>query len=270
MTSIAEYLRGNADSRRDLASRRDVEAVLCAALGVSRAYLYAHADAALQNDVVRRVETALDALERGMPVAYISGEREFWNLSLAVTPAVLIPRRETELLVELALERLAEGARVLDLGTGSGAIALALGKERTDLSITASDISTAALAVARENAKRLDITVHWLHGDWYTAVVERYDMIVSNPPYIEADDSHLDALGYEPRVALVGGADGLAALRLVVGGASQHLTPGGWLIVEHGYRQAAAVRALFAAAGFADVATRADLGGNDRATLGRR
>ena len=205
-----------------------------------------------------------------MPVAYISGEREFWSLTLAVTPAVLIPRPETELLVELALERLHEGARVLDLGTGSGAIALALGRERTDLSIAASDISSAALAVARENAERLGVTVDWLHGDWYAAVSDRYDVIVSNPPYVEADDPHLDALGYEPRVALVGGSDGLAAFRVIVGGASQHLSPGGWLIVEHGYRQGAAVRALFATAGFTELATRTDLAGNDRATLGRR
>jgi release factor glutamine methyltransferase len=270
MSSIAHYLRGDAEGRRDLAPRRDVEAVLCAALGASRAYLYAHADEVVPNDAVRRIEAGLDALARGMPVAYISGAREFWNLKLAVTPAVLIPRPETELLVELALERLTRGARVLDLGTGSGAIALALGRERPDLRIAASDVSRAALAVARENAERLGITVDWLHGDWYAAMRERYDVIVSNPPYIEADDPHLDALRHEPRVALVGGTDGLTALRAVVCGASQHLAPGGWLIVEHGHRQGAAVRALFGAAGFTAVATRADLAGNDRATLGRR
>jgi release factor glutamine methyltransferase len=215
----------------------------------------------------------------GEPIAYLTGTREFFGLTLTVSPSVLIPRPETELLVELALARLdgRRAPRVLDLGTGSGAIALAIAHSRPDAQVTALDRSPDALDVARENARQLGLAecVTFLASDWYVALpasAAPFDVIVSNPPYIVSGDDHLSQgdLRFEPVDALTDHADGLAALRTIVAGAPSRLLPNGWLLCEHGYHQAADVRALCLAAGFADVASERDLAGIERTTGGRR
>lgn len=251
----------------------EAELLLAHALGRAPAWLWAHGDdepdaagiAAFDALVARRVA--------GEPVAYLVGRRGFWTLDLDVTPATLIPRADTERLVELALERLPPHARVADLGTGSGAIALALAAERRDARIVATDASAAALDVARGNAARLGLAnVEFRAGHWYAPLAgERFDLIASNPPYIAAGDPHLARgdLRHEPASALVSGADGLDAIRELAAGARAHLAPGGWLLVEHGVDQGAAVRALFAAAGLGGVDTAQDLEARDRVTFGR-
>jgi release factor glutamine methyltransferase len=268
MTTISQWLRfgGDADARRD------AEVLIGHALGVTRAHLYAYADDELDQRDDVRIRELLDARRRGEPVAYLVGSREFWNMRLAVSPAVLIPRPETELLVELALERLPHGARVLDLGTGSGAIALAIKRERVDCNVTATDVSAAALTVARENAAALNLPIETRDGDWFDAVADElpFDAVVSNPPYVATNDPHLASLASEPSIALVGGVDGLAALRTIVAGAPARLTAGGVLLVEHGYDQGAAVRDLFEAAKFSAVATHRDGASHERVTLGTR
>lgn len=215
----------------------------------------------------------------GEPIAYLTGAREFFGLTLTVSPSVLIPRPETELLVELALARLETrtAPRVLDLGTGSGAIALAIAHSRPDAQVTALDRSADALDVARENARRLglDERVAFVASDWYAALpgnAAPFDIIVSNPPYIVSGDEHLSQgdLRFEPVDALTDHADGLAALRTIVAGAPSRLLPDSWLLCEHGYRQAADVRELCQAAGFADVFSERDLAGIERTTGGRR
>ncbi|VVE57720.1 protein-(glutamine-N5) methyltransferase, release factor-specific [Pandoraea aquatica] len=215
----------------------------------------------------------------GEPIAYLTGTREFFGLTLNVSPSVLIPRPETELLVELALARI-EGRqtpRVLDLGTGSGAIALAIAHSRPDARVTALDRSADALDVARENARQLglDGRVRFVASDWYDVLPADeapFDLIVANPPYIVSGDEHLSQgdLRFEPVDALTDHADGLAALRVIVAGAPSRLRPDSWLLCEHGYHQAADVRALCTAAGFADVASERDLAGIERTTGGRR
>jgi release factor glutamine methyltransferase len=207
---------------------------------------------------------------RGEPIAYLVGTKGFWSLELEVTSGVLIPRPETELVVELALARLGDTDRVLDLGTGSGAIALAIAKERPRCRVTASDVSATALDIARHNAARLSLDARFIESDWFSAIEGRFDVIVCNPPYVAADDPHLGALVYEPRGALVAGHDGLGALRRVIADAPQHLVESGALIVEHGSTQGTAVRELFARAGFVAIATHRDLAGHERVTAGRR
>ncbi|MCI3204852.1 MULTISPECIES: peptide chain release factor N(5)-glutamine methyltransferase [Pandoraea] len=218
----------------------------------------------------------------GEPIAYLTGTREFFGLTLTVSPSVLIPRPETELLVELALSRIESrrAPRVLDLGTGSGAIALAIAHSRPDAQVTAVDRSTDALDVARANARQLGLEtrVEFLESDWYAALAADgagrapFDIIVSNPPYIVSGDEHLSQgdLRFEPVDALTDHADGLAALRVIVAGAPSRLLPDSWLLCEHGYHQAADVRALCTAAGFADVMSERDLAGIERTTGGRR
>jgi release factor glutamine methyltransferase len=250
--------------------RRDLEVLIAHTLDVGRAYLYAHGHDALSAASAQRIENALDRYRSGTPVAYITGTREFWSFALDVSRDVLIPRPETELLVELVLQNLAPHGRVLDLGTGSGAIALAIKQERPDCRVVATDISADAIAVARRNADRHGLEVELRTDDWYAAVAEAFDTIVSNPPYIRAADPHLDLLVGEPAVALIGGTDGLDALRIVISGAPAHLVDGGRLLVEHGFDQGESVRHLFDRAGFRRVESRRDGAGHERVTLGER
>jgi len=265
-----------AASQRLGGARLDAELLLAHALGVSRARLYAwpeHEPEPMQREAFDRL---VAARERGEPIAYLTGRREFWSLDLAVTPDVLIPRHETELLVELALDRIAHDrkVRVADLGTGSGAIALALARERPLARVTATDASAAALDVARRNAARLGIgNVAFAVGDWYAALGDaRFDLIVSNPPYIAAGDAHLAQgdLRFEPAAALASGADGLDAIRRIVADAPEHLADGGALLLEHGFDQSLRVRALLDAAGFQNVTSVSDNGGHERVTLGTK
>lgn len=253
----------------------EAEALLAHALGRTPAWLYAHGDDEIDADAVQRFDTLLARRAAGEPVAYLLGARGFWRFDLRVTADTLIPRPETERLVELALERLAPGAavRIADLGTGSGAIALALAHECPDAQVIATDLSDAALAVARDNATRLGLAnVAFRAGRWYAPLAgERFDLVASNPPYIADDDVHLGEgdLRFEPRSALASGRDGLDDLREIAAGARGHLQPGGWLLVEHGRDQGEAVRALYAQAGLVEVTTALDLEHRDRVTLGR-
>ena len=254
--------------------RLDAQLLLLHALGKpahDRAWLVAHDTDALP----RRVQAAFDAgVQRraaGVPLAYITGHKEFFGLDLQVDARVLVPRPDTETLVEWALEVLAElpHASVIDLGTGSGAIALALKATRPDLQVTAVDASADALQVAQANAHRLQLQVEFMQGSWLTPISGRYHAIVSNPPYVAATDPHLDALTHEPLQALASGDDGLDDIRQIVTQARAHLHPGGWLLLEHGYDQAATVRDLLWDAGFADVQSRRDLNGIERCSGGR-
>lgn len=256
--------------------RLDAEVLLRHASGATRARLLAYPEEKLSETVRDAYAAMVERRRRGEPVAYITGRREFWSLELAVSPATLIPRPETELLVERALARIRPAADgwVADLGTGSGAVALALGAERRALSILATDRSAAALAVARANAKRLRIAnVRFCVADWCEALAEgRFEAIVSNPPYVRTNDPHLKEgdLRFEPPGALVAGPDGLDALRAIAAGAHARLVPGGWLLLEHGHDQGRAVRALLGEHGYRDVRTYTDLSGRERVTEGRR
>ena len=245
-----------------------------------RAWLIAHADDPLSPEAAREFDEFARRRREGEPVAYLTGQREFWGLPLAVSPAVLIPRPETELVVEVALRRLgamAGGGRVLDLGTGSGAIALAIGHDCPSASVLATDASRDALAVARSNAERLGVAnVDFVCSDWYSAVPSAwrgaaFDLIASNPPYIAGGDPHLAQgdLRFEPALALTPGGDGLGALRTIVEGARNHLVAGGTLVVEHGFDQSEAVQRLFAASGFVDVVAISDLAGIRRVVAGQ-
>ncbi len=269
-TDIASALR-----RASLqAEPADAEILLAHALQRDRAWLIAHAGDALPEAARRRFEALLARRAQGEPVAYLRGTQGFWTLQLTVTPDTLIPRPETELLVELALARLThEGPlRVADLGTGSGAIALAIAKERPAIAVVATDLSGEALAVARGNARAQAIAnVEFRQGSWFVPLAgERFDLIASNPPYIADGDPHLQQgdLRHEPAAALSSGAEGLSAIREIVLNASAHLRSGGWLLIEHGWRQGQAVRELFLRAGMEAVRTGRDLEDRERVTLG--
>ncbi|MES2832431.1 MAG: peptide chain release factor N(5)-glutamine methyltransferase [Pseudomonadota bacterium] len=237
------------------------------ALRMSRTQLITQSTHLLDDEEAQRASTLFARRLAGEPVAYILGSREFYGLSFYVTPAVLIPRADTELLVDLALERTTPGAQVADLGTGSGAIAIAIARNRNDLQVTATDISEAALEVARHNAALHRVRIDFRPGSWLGALDEkRFDLIVSNPPYIVAGDRHLTQgdLPFEPIDALTDHGDGLSALRCLASGAPAYLKPGGWLLLEHGYDQAPAVRALLAQHGFDAVQSWKDLAGIER------
>jgi release factor glutamine methyltransferase len=255
--------------------RLDAELLLAHATGRSRTALFTGRLDTVAPPAADSYLAHLRERRAGRPVAQITGRREFWSLDLVVTPAVLTPRPETELLVERALARLPDGAaaRVLDLGTGSGAVALALAVERPSCELVATDASAATLDVARRNAVRLGLDrVRFSAGDWFGAVaLKPFDVVVSNPPYIADDEwPQTDAaLGFEPRAALAAGPEGLDALRVIVAGAPAYLHRGGWLLLEHGARQGRAVAGLMAAAGFDSIATSPDLAGLPRVTEGR-
>jgi release factor glutamine methyltransferase len=254
----------------------DAELLLAHVLGITRVRLRSHPQDAVAAIAADRFLGLIERRAAGEPVAYLTGRREFWSLDLAVTPAVLIPRPETELLVERALALGPPGAAsAADLGTGSGAIALALARERPRWSIVATDLSAAALEVARANAAALGTTsIEFLAGSWFEPLAgARFDLLVSNPPYVAADDPALKdpALAFEPPLALTPpGGDALAALCILARGAAPHLSPGGWLLLEHGASQGPEVRTELVAAGFAHVRSHRDLAGHERMTEGQR
>ena len=253
----------------------DASVLLCHVIGRDPAYLIAHPEVPLRETEQSALNDLVERRVRGEPVAYLTGEREFYGRRFSVTPAVLIPRPETELLVDLALERIPQhaAARVLDVGTGSGCVAIALASERSHCKILALDQSLAALAVARRNALQLRVgNVSFLASTWFSALgVERFDVIVSNPPYVASADPHLEEgdLRFEPRAALEAGSDGLHAIRHIVAEAGAHLAAGGWLLFEHGYAQAPSARELLHKAGFLDVFSARDLSGLERVSGGR-
>ncbi len=246
----------------------DARVVLSHFTGKTKEFFIMHPEAEVADDVSQAFLQSLDRLESGCPVAYITGTRSFWGRDFHVTPAVLIPRPDTETLIETALAQCPAPKTVLDMGTGSGCIAISLALEFAQAQVLASDVSESALEVARSNAETLGATnVTFVSSDWFAAFDDhRFDLIVSNPPYIEPDDSHLDNLTFEPIGALTDTVDGLSDLRTIIEQAPEHLTAGGILMVEHGYNQGAAVRELFEKAGFKKPETVKDLGENDRIT----
>ncbi len=273
MTIIASLLRG-AELPDSPTARLDAELLLAAAIGKTRSYLHTWPERIVSSEAAQTFAEYLQRRRAGEPVAYILGQQGFWNLDLEVAPHTLIPRPETELLVETAMAlQPATTARVLDLGTGTGAIALALASERREWQVTAVDRVAEAVALAERNRQRLQLdNVTVLASHWFSALEgQRFELIISNPPYIAAEDPHLVAgdVRFEPSSALVAGADGLDDLRQIVATAPGHLVEGGWLLLEHGYDQAAAVRELLARHGFEQIESRLDLNAHERITLGR-
>ncbi len=265
-----------AAARTSGVERLDAQLLLGHVLGRPRAWLLAHGEAELSDADAARFAGLLARRRAGEPVAYLLGTKEFHGLALQVDARVLVPRPDTEVLADWAIELLhgepaSPAPSVVDLGTGSGAIALAVKHACPRALLTATDASADALAVAGANAAALGLAVELLHGSWWQPLAgRRFHLALSNPPYIAGADPHLAALAAEPPAALTPGADGLRALREIVAGAAAHLAPGGWLLLEHGYDQAEAVRQQFAQAGFADVQTRHDLAGQPRCSGSRR
>jgi release factor glutamine methyltransferase len=278
--SIADILReevrhlGNTLTLDLTTSRIEIQCLLQHVLEVQRAYLLAHPEQMLNETQQLSFDALLQCRLHGGPIAHLLGEREFFGLNLKVTPATLIPRPDTELIVELALKRIsqAQTCRVLDMGTGSGAIALAIANNKPNVVVVAVDASQEALTVAIENARRLGIAnVSFMQSDWFSALNEqRFELIVSNPPYIAAGDIHLTQgdLRFEPLSALASGVDGLDDIRRIISSAPQHLTSNGYLLLEHGYDQAESVRDLLTQRGFVDIFSEKDLAGIERVTRG--
>lgn len=275
MTATIRELLADLRLSADVEARHEAEILLCHVLERDRAWLFTHSDVVPDAIQHERFNELITARRRGEPVAYLIGTRGFWTLDLGVTADVLIPRPETELLVELALQRIPLDAEfhVADLGTGSGAIALAIARERPRAHVLATDASAAALAVASTNAKQLEISnVEFVQGDWCAAFGSRsFDLIVSNPPYIAAGDQHLDQgdLRFEPTSALASGVDGLDAIRSIVESAPMHLTRGGWLLIEHGFDQAVQVRTILQQRRFTEAQMWKDIADHDRVSGGR-
>ena len=274
MDTVADTLRAAAARLTDSDSPQlDAELLLAYTIGKDRSHLRAHPEAALSARQTHRYAELIEARRRGEPIAYLTGEREFWSLPLKVTSATLIPRPETELLVEQTLALIPADAdwQVLDLGTGSGAIALAIAKERLRCHVTAVDISSDALAVARDNAQSLRLSnTEFLQGDWFSPLAaRRFQLIVSNPPYVGTSDPHLQEgdLRFEPAQALSSGEDGLQDIRRIIGDTPKHLLPDGYLLLEHGYAQGAVVRELLQAAGLTGARSLRDLAGHERISL---
>ncbi|MBD2837904.1 peptide chain release factor N(5)-glutamine methyltransferase [Pseudomonas sp. JM0905a] len=273
MTIIASLL-GEARLPDSPTPRLDAELLLAAALGKPRSFLHTWPERVVSSEVAERYASYLERRRGGEPVAYILGHQGFWSLDLEVAPDTLIPRPDTELLVETALALLpANPAEVLDLGTGTGAIALALACERLSWKVTGVDRVAAAVELAERNRARLKLNnARFVESHWFSALGEqRFAMIVSNPPYIRAQDPHLveGDVRFEPASALVAGADGLDDIRQIIQNAPRHLSPGGWLLLEHGYDQAQDVRDLLSRQGFQQVESRRDLGGHERICLGQ-
>ncbi len=256
-------------------AKLEAQLLLQHVLNVNRAWLIAHENEALSPENFAQFQQLITRRKNGEPIAYILGYREFFGLKLKVTPDTLIPRPDTETLVEAALEKISkyQTSKVLDLGTGTGAIALAIAKNRPNAQVTAVDFSANALKIAQENAKNLAIqNVSFVQSDWFSALKnQQFDVIVSNPPYIEENDAHVGQgdLRFEPKSALTSGVDGLDDIRKIIGESLHFLKPQGWLLIEHGYNQAKNVRELIAEYASADIATVQDFGGNDRVTMGR-
>lgn len=278
--ALASALTSLSETSGNNEAKLEVQLLLQHTLNVNRAWLIAHEDDCLTPDNLAQFTQLVARRLTGEPIAYILGEREFYGLNFIVTPDTLIPRADTETLVEAALVKTATSkntpndvVRILDLGTGSGAIALAIAQHRPQAQVTAVDASAAALAVAQRNAEHLQISnVGFVLSDWFSALEQiRFDVIVSNPPYIEQNDAHLNQgdLRFEPISALASGEDGLDDIRTIVNHCLVHLKPQGWLMLEHGYNQAQAVAELMAQAGLLSIDTIKDLGGNNRVTIGK-
>jgi release factor glutamine methyltransferase len=274
MTIIASLLR-NAELPDSPTARLDVELLLAAALGKPRSFLHTWPERIVSTEAAQAFDGFLKRRRTGEPVAYILGQQGFWNIDLEVATHTLIPRPETEMLVETALELLPSAIphRLLDLGTGTGAIALSLAKDRPQWTVTAVDRVEEAVELAERNRQRLHLdNAHVMRSHWFSAVEgQRFDLILSNPPYIASNDPHLveGDVRFEPSSALVSGTDGLDDLRLIVSQAPAHLEAGGWLLLEHGYDQGSAVRELLNRHGFEQIQTRRDLGDHERITFGR-
>ena len=254
--------------------RLDAELLLARALDVPRSYLFAHPEDELDSAAVKRFSTTIERRTKGAPLAYITGEKEFWSMTLMVTRDTLVPRPETETLVDQVLVRIPkrEAMQVLDLGTGSGAIALAIAKERPICDVTATDFSAAALAVAKENARQHSLpNIEFLLGDWLEPVAgQMFDVIATNPPYVPSEDPDLERLQHEPLTALASGADGLDAIRRIAVDAISVIKPGGSLLIEHGDEQHGAVAEILAAAGWKEIGVTNDLAGIPRVTTAVR